>query len=81
MVVIDRALNSFKVACDGQGIYLATPTQIQRVSLIKTNQLNFPESLPDIHCSNRDDPQPTSKGLFHALFKQGSTVDRSELCK
>ncbi len=81
ILLLIRTLYSFRIACDGQAIYLTTPTQLQCISLIKTNQPNYPECLPDVFVNGRTDPQPISRGILHGLFKQGSTVDRNDLCK
>ena len=53
---------------------------MQRLSLTQSNQLNYPTCLPDLYVE-RDNPQPESKGILSTLFKQGSVVNREELCR
>lgn len=76
---------TFHVSGHGQGIFMSSDSEFQRLSTVKEDKLNLPACLPDLFVQTGD-PGPyhggVGKRILDALFTSGPvSVDREQLCK
>ena len=74
---------TFRISGDGQAIYQLSPSQFQRVSITKHDNLNIPSCFPELYMSICD-PTPQSKGVLNDLLSGLTTptvVNRDKICK
>ncbi|XP_065907134.1 syntaxin-binding protein 5-like isoform X2 [Dysidea avara] len=78
-----RVLRTFHVATNGSSaIYMYSPSEVQRLSVLKHNESTFTDVLPELHTKGVVNSElPTSTGVLNSLFQAGqySTLDRDKL--
>lgn len=75
-----QTIGTFRVSGVGQGLYMSSASEIQRLCIVKENRLNFPDCLPSMHTKRADFPPNSGKGFLGTLFSVGpTTVNREEI--
>ncbi|CAG0886794.1 unnamed protein product [Cyprideis torosa] len=74
-----RIARTFCLGTFGLGLYLASPSEIQRFSVSSLYCQNLIEMLPEVHVT-QDTPEPPKESFLKGLFSGGMrSIDRDEL--